>query len=114
METFAILMPSGFITYCTHEIFGSTWNSVSNIYYVRLIRQTALNVEIGAFVGSFKLRLDLTNLDKYLTYFLMVKDFQVSTIQILSFVGYNMYKDSLVKYRSRFLITMFLFVTRTA
>ena len=54
----------------TYEIFGSTWNSVSNIY------------NVDAFIGSFKLRLDLTNLDKYLTYFLMVKDFQVSTIQI--------------------------------
>ena len=66
----------------TYEIFGSTWNSVRNIYYVCLIRQIAFNDEMGAFMGSFKLRLDLTNLDKYLTYFLMVKDFQVSTIQI--------------------------------
>ena len=53
------------------------WNSVSNIYYVSLIRQIALNDEIDAFIGSFKLRLDLMNLDNYLTYFLMVKDFQV-------------------------------------
>ena len=66
----------------TYEIFGSTWNSVSNIYYVFLIRQIALNDEIGAFIGSYKLRQDLTNLDKYLTYFLMVKEFLVSTIQI--------------------------------
>ena len=56
-------------------MFGSTWNLVSNIYYVCLIRQIALNDEIDAFIRSFKLRLDLTNLDKYLTYFLMVKDF---------------------------------------
>ena len=80
MDTFAVLMPIGFKT--TYEIFGSTWNSVSYIYYVCLIRQIALNDEIYAFIGSFKLRLDLTNLDKYLTYFLMVNDFQVSTIQI--------------------------------
>ena len=66
----------------TYETFGSTWNSVSNIYYVCLIRQIALNDEIDAFIGSFKLRLDLTNSDKYLTYFVMVQDFQVSTIQI--------------------------------
>ena len=66
----------------TYEIFGSTWNSDSNIYYVCLIRQIALNDEICAFIGSFKFGLDLTNLDKYLTYFLIVKDFQVSTIQI--------------------------------
>ena len=80
MDTFAVLMPTGFKTYIRD--FSSTWNSVSNIYYVCLIRQIALNDEIDAFIGSFKLRLDLTNLDKYLTYFLMVKDFQVSTIQI--------------------------------
>ena len=80
VDTFAVLMPTGFKT--THEIFGSTWNSVSNIYHVCSIRQIVLNDEIDAFIGSFKLRLDLTNLDKYLTYFLMVKDFQVSTIQI--------------------------------
>ena len=66
----------------TYEVFGSTWNSVSNIYDVCLIRQIALNDEIGAFIGSFKLRLDLTNLDKYMIYFSTVKDFQVSTIQI--------------------------------
>ena len=65
---------------CTYEIFGSIWTSVSNIYYACLIRQIALNDEIDAFMGSFKLRLDLTNLDKYFTYLLMVKDFQVSTI----------------------------------
>ena len=65
-----------------YESFGSTWNSVSNIHYVCLIRQIDLNDEIDTFIGSFKLRLDLTNLDKYLIYFLMVKDFQVSTIQI--------------------------------
>ena len=57
----------------TYEIFGFTWNSVSNIHYVCLIRQIALNDEIDALVGSFKLRLELMNLDKYLTYFLMVK-----------------------------------------
>ena len=66
----------------TYEIFDSTWNSISYIYYVCLIRQIALNDEIDAFIGSFKLRLDLTNLDKYFTYFWMVKDFRVSTIQI--------------------------------
>ena len=75
MDTLAVFRPIGFKH--TYEIFGSTWNSVSNIYYVSLIRQIALNAEIDAFVGSFKLRLDLTNLNKYLTYFLMVKDFQV-------------------------------------
>ena len=80
VDTFAVLMPIGSIR--TYGIFGSIWNSVSNIYYVCLIRQIALNDEIDAFIGSFKLRLDLTNLDKHLTYFLMVKDFQVSTIQI--------------------------------
>ena len=41
-----------------------------------------LNDEIGTFTGAFKLRLDLTNLDKYLTYGFDVKDLQVSTIQI--------------------------------
>ena len=55
---------------------------MSNIYNVCLIRQIALNDEIDAFVAFFKLRLDLKNLDKYLTYVLMVKDVQVSTIQI--------------------------------
>ena len=79
MDTFAVLMHLA--SKRTYEIFGSNWNSVSNIYYVCLIRQIALNDEIDAFIGSFKLRLDLTNLDKYLTYFLMVKDFQASTIQ---------------------------------
>ena len=112
MDTFAVLMHLA--SKRTYEIFGSTWNSVSNIYYICFIRQIALNDEIDAFVGAFKLRLDLTNLDKYLTYFSMVKDFQVSTIQTESFSGYNMYKDSLVKYRSRFLITTFLFVTKKA
>ena len=76
-DTFAVLMSIGFKTY-----IQDLWNSVSNIYYVCLIRQIALNDEIDAFTGSFELRLDLTNLDKYLTYFLMVKDFQVSTIHI--------------------------------
>ena len=80
VDTLAVLMQLALKH--TIEIFGSTWNSVSNIYYVCLIRQIALNDEFDAFIGSFKLRLDLTNLDKYLTYFLMVKDFQVSTIQI--------------------------------
>ena len=42
-----------------------------------LIRQNLLNDEIDGVIGSFKLRLDLTTLDKYLTYFLIVKDFQV-------------------------------------
>ena len=42
----------------TYEIFGSTWNSVNNIYYVCLIRQIALNDEIDTFLGSFKLRLN--------------------------------------------------------
>ena len=112
MDTFAVLMHLA--SKRTYEIlvpFG-IFISISNIYYVRLIRQIAFNDEINAFIGSFKLRPDLTTLDKYLTYFLVVKDFQVSTIQTESFVGYNMYKDSLVKYRSRFLITTFLFVTR--
>ena len=80
MDTFAVFMPIG--SKRTYENFGSAWNSVSNIYNVCLIRQIALNDEIDAFIGSFKLRLDLTNLDKYLTYVLMVKDVQVSTIQI--------------------------------
>ena len=31
-------------------------------------RQTALNDEIDAFIGYFKLRLDLTKLNKYLTH----------------------------------------------
>ena len=44
---------------CTYEIFGSTWNSVSNIYYACLIHQIAINDEIDAFMGSFKFRLDL-------------------------------------------------------
>ena len=80
MGTFAVLMSIGFKR--TYELFGSTWNSVRNIYYVCLIRQIAFNDKIDACIGSFKLKLDLTNLDKYLTYYLMVKDFQVSTIQI--------------------------------
>ena len=47
--------------------FDSTWNSVSNIYYISLVRQIDLNDEIDAFIGHFKLRLDLTKLNKYLT-----------------------------------------------
>ena len=42
--------------------------SVSNIYYTCLVRQIALNDEIGKCIGSFKLRLDLTKLNKYLTH----------------------------------------------
>ena len=34
MDTLAVLVPIGFKT----NTFGSTWNSVSNIYYVCLIR----------------------------------------------------------------------------
>ena len=78
MDTFAVLMSIGFKTYIRDLWFHLDFSQ----YYVFLIRQIALNDEIDAFVGSFKLRLDLTNLDEYLTYFLMVKDFQVSTIQI--------------------------------
>ena len=77
MGTFAVLMPTGFKTYIWDLWFHL--ESVSNICYVCVIRQIALNDKIGAFIGSFKLRLDLTNLDKYLSFFLMVKDFQVST-----------------------------------
>ena len=79
MDTFAVLMHLA--SKRTYQVFGSTWNSVNNINYVCLIRQIDLNDELDAFIGSFKLRLDLMNLDKYLSYFLMVKDFQVSTIQ---------------------------------
>ena len=74
MDTLAVLMPIGFKTY---EIFVTIWNSVSNIHYVCLIRQIALNDDIDTIIGSVKPRLDLTNLDKYLTYLLMVKAFQV-------------------------------------
>ena len=48
---------------CTYDIFDSTWNSVSNIYYACLVRRIALNDDIGAFTGSFKLSQDLTNLN---------------------------------------------------
>ena len=34
-------------------------NSVNNIYYICLVRQIALNGEIDAIIGYFKLRLDL-------------------------------------------------------
>ena len=54
MDTSAVLRPIA--SKRTYEIFGSTWNSVSNIYYVCLIRQIALNDEIDAFIG-------LSNLD---------------------------------------------------
>ena len=54
MDTFAVLMHLA--SKRTYEIFGSTWNSVSNIYYVCLIYQIALNDEIDAFIGSFKLK----------------------------------------------------------
>ena len=52
VDTLAVFRPIGFKH--TYEIFGSTWNSVSNIYYVSLNRQIALNAEIDAFIGSFK------------------------------------------------------------
>ena len=58
MDTLAVLMQIGFKPY-----IRDLWNLVSNIYYVCLIRQIACNEEIDAFKGSFKLRLDLTNLD---------------------------------------------------
>ena len=48
-------------------IFDSTWNSVSNVYYNCLIRPLALIDKIYAFIGSFKLRLDLTKSNKYVT-----------------------------------------------
>ena len=43
------------------------FHSVRNVYYNCLIRQVALNEEIDAFIGSIKLRLDLTKSNKYLT-----------------------------------------------
>ena len=46
------------------------------------MRQIALSDEIDAFMWSFKLLLELTNLNIYLTYFLMVKCFQVWRMQI--------------------------------
>ena len=58
--------------------------------------------------------LDLTNLDKYLTYGFDGQRFTgINNINLI-ILDYNMYKDSLMKCRSRFLITMFLFVTRKA
>ena len=42
-------------------------NSVKYIYYICLVRQIALNDEIDAIIGYFKLRLDL-KLNKYLTH----------------------------------------------
>ena len=42
---------------------------MSNIYYICLVRQIALNDEIDAFIGRFKLRLDLTKLNKFLTHY---------------------------------------------
>ena len=73
-----------------------------------------LNDEIDTFTGSFKLRLDLTNLDKYLTYgFDGQRISGINDTNLIIFI-YNMYKYSLKKCRSRFLITTFLFVTRKA
>ena len=46
----------------------STWNSASNIYYTSLSRQIVLKNEIGECIGSFRFRLDLTKLNKYLTH----------------------------------------------
>ena len=43
-------------------------NSVSNIYYICLVRQIALNDENDAIIEYFKLRIDLTKLNKYLTH----------------------------------------------
>ena len=41
---------------------------MSSVYNKCLIRQVALIDEIDTFIGSFKLRLDLTKSNKYLTH----------------------------------------------
>ena len=61
---------------CTCEIFDSTMNSVTSVYYNCLIRQVVLIDEIDASIRSFKLRLDFTKSNKYLTHCLTVKDFR--------------------------------------
>ena len=68
MGTFSIVNMNYMYFQNIRQIFDSTWNSVSNIYCISLVRQTALNDEIDAFIGYFKLRLDLKKLNKYLTY----------------------------------------------
>ena len=50
-------------------MFDFTWNSVSNIYYICLVRQIALKDEIDAFIGYFKHRLDITKLNNYWTHY---------------------------------------------
>ena len=48
---------------------NSTCNSVNNNYYAYLIRKLALSDKIDVFMGSFKLRVELTKLINYLIYF---------------------------------------------
>ena len=56
--TFAVLLQIVFKMYIRDICFHL--ELVSNIYYACVIRQIALKDEINAFMGSFKLRLDLT------------------------------------------------------
>ena len=60
------------------------------------------------------LRLDLMNLVKYLTYGFDGQRFTGINNTNLIIFRCDMYKESLMKCRSRFLITTFLFVTRKA
>ena len=90
-------------------------NCLQNIHARYLLclfeSSNCLNDEIDTFTGPFKLRLDLKNLDKYLTYGFDGQRFTGINNTNLIILGYNLYKDSLMKCRSRFWITTFLFVT---
>ena len=63
-------------------------------------------------MGSFKLRLDLTNLDKYLTYGFDGQIISGINNTNLIMLCYIMYKDSLMKCCSRCLITIFIFSSK--
>ena len=67
MATFAVVNINYFQD--VHERYLNRFgNSVSNIYCICLVRQIALNNRIDAIIGYFKRRLDLKNLNKYLTH----------------------------------------------